>query len=140
MPIYHDYAPFYDGSGQLRFAVLMAQYLAELLQRHPVTGRRALDLACGTGTLALDLADKGWDVVGLDGSAAMLELARAKAANLDTLGRVAFVRGDMRDFGTEDRRPRTKDQIRWTMDDRWTMAAARNGSSTRGAARNGPSM
>jgi ubiquinone/menaquinone biosynthesis C-methylase UbiE len=96
--IYQAYAPFYDGSGQLRFAVLMAQYLAELLLRHPVAGQRALDLACGTGTLALDLADKGWDVVGLDGSAAMLALARAKAANLDTPGRVAFVLGDMRDL------------------------------------------
>lgn len=96
MTIYHNYAPFYDASGQIRFIVLMGQYLGELLERHPPPGRRALDIACGTGTLALLLADQGWDVVGLDASAAMLALARAKAAALDTPGRASFVQGDMR--------------------------------------------
>jgi len=108
--IYHDYAPFYDGSGQLRFAVLMGQYLNELLDRHPIGGRRALDLACGTGTLALRLADAGWDVVGLDSSAAMLDQARAKAENMVTPGRIEFVLGDMRELPTNDERPMTKDQ------------------------------
>ena len=97
MSIFQDYAPFYDGSGQIRFAVLMGQYLREVLERHPVAGRRALDLACGTGTLALILADAGWDVVGLDSSEAMLALARVKAAGADVPGALTFVYGDMRD-------------------------------------------
>ena len=100
MPLFHDYAPFYDGSGQIRFAVLIGQYLGEVLARHPVGGRRTLDLACGTGTLALILADAGWDVVGLDSSEPMLALARAKAAAADTAGRLAFVHADMRDLRT----------------------------------------
>lgn len=95
-PIYHDYAPFYDGSGHVRFSILMAQYLQEVLVQHPVAGHCALDLACGTGTLALILADQGWDVVGLDRAEAMLCVARAKAGNLDACGRVQFVQGDMR--------------------------------------------
>jgi SAM-dependent methyltransferase len=95
--LYQAYAPFYDSSGQIRFAMLMDQYLRELLGRHPAPGRRALDMACGTGTLALLLADDGWEVVGLDASAEMLEQARAKAANLDTPGRATFVQGDMRE-------------------------------------------
>ncbi|HET9221859.1 MAG TPA: class I SAM-dependent methyltransferase [Roseiflexaceae bacterium] len=94
MPIYHDYAPFYDGSGQIRFAVLIGQYLREVLARHPVHGRQALDLACGTGTLALILADDGWQVVGMDRSAAMLAIARERAA--DAGSQIAFVEGDMR--------------------------------------------
>lgn len=106
---YQAYAPFYDSTGQLRFAVLFAQYLSELLAQHPVAGRRALDLACGTGTLALMLADDGWDVLGLDASEAMLEQARAKAANLDTPGRAVFVRGDMRVDVTAGERPATSD-------------------------------
>jgi len=108
--IYHDYAPFYDGSGQLRFAVLMGQYLRELLERHPVAGRRALDVACGTGTLALLLADDGWDVTGLDSSAAMLEQAVAKAESMDTFDHVAFVQGDMRGLLNNDERPATNDE------------------------------
>ena len=93
---YQSYAPYYDATGQIRFAVLMHQYLREVLTRHPAPGRRMLDLACGTGTLALLFADEGWDVLGLDASAAMLAQARAKAANLDTAGAVAFVQGDIR--------------------------------------------
>src|SRR3954453_5510462 len=108
--IYHDYAPFYDGSGQVRFAVLMGQYLSELLDRHPVAGRRALDVACGTGTLALLLADEGWNVTGLDSSAAMLDQADGKDENIATHGQVVFVQGDMRKLPINDERPMTKDQ------------------------------
>jgi ubiquinone/menaquinone biosynthesis C-methylase UbiE len=88
----------------------MGQYLRELLERHPVAGRRALDLACGTGTLALLLADAGWDVTGVDSSAAMLAQARAKAAAMATHGRVEFTLGDMRGLPSSDQRPMTKDQ------------------------------
>ncbi len=98
MAPFQAYAPFYDSSGQMRFAVLMGQYLGDLLEHHPVAGRRALDLACGTGTLALILADRGWDVVGLDRSEPMLAIARAKAEAADTAGRIAFVLGDMRNL------------------------------------------
>jgi SAM-dependent methyltransferase len=101
MPIYHDYAPFYDGSGQIRFAVLMGQYLREALVIHPVAGRRALDLACGTGTLACLLADDGWEVVGVDRSAPMLAIARERAAQADSPGRLTFAQGDMRNFNDE---------------------------------------
>lgn len=96
--IYQAYAPFYDGSGQIRFAVLMAHYLQELLLLHPIAGRRALDLACGTGTLALLLADAGWDVVGVDASSDMLALAETKAVAQRSPGHARFVQGDMRDF------------------------------------------
>jgi ubiquinone/menaquinone biosynthesis C-methylase UbiE len=99
---YQEYAPFYDGSGQMRFAILMDQYLSEVLARHLVAGRRALDLACGTGTLALLLANAGWEVVGLDASAEMLAQAKAKAANLETRGSATFVLGDMRTAGIEN--------------------------------------
>lgn len=108
--LYEEYAPFYDGSGQLRFAMLTEQYLREVLDRHRIVGRRALDMACGTGTLALLLADMGWDVVGLDASGAMLDQARAKAANFDTPGRVRFVLGDMRQIVRQDEGPKTKDE------------------------------
>lgn len=41
-------------------------------------GERALDLCCGTGDLALGLARRGAEVVGLDFTAEMLEVARAR--------------------------------------------------------------
>jgi demethylmenaquinone methyltransferase/2-methoxy-6-polyprenyl-1,4-benzoquinol methylase len=46
-------------------------------------GRRALDVATGTGDLAVELARRGAQVTGLDFSEPMLELARRKAPGLD---------------------------------------------------------
>ena len=57
---------------------------ADLAQLQP--GARALDVACGTGDLALELARRvgpGGEIVACDFSEQMLELARAKAAARD---------------------------------------------------------
>ncbi len=51
-------------------------------------GERALDVATGTGEVALALAARGADVVGVDPCEPMLEVARAKHSN------VSFVVGD----------------------------------------------
>ncbi|MGO4738813.1 class I SAM-dependent methyltransferase [Bosea sp. 2KB_26] len=53
-----------------------------LLSRHLGTdqGRRALDLACGTGVISLLLSELGFSVTGLDLSEAMLARARAKVS------------------------------------------------------------
>jgi len=40
----------------------------------------AIDLACGAGRNALYLAEKGWNVTAVDGSAAAIEIARRRAA------------------------------------------------------------
>ncbi len=98
-PPYARYAPAYDASGQVRYALLVHIYLRELLARHPVPGRRALDLACGTGTLALLLADDGWEVTGVDASPAMLAQAAAKLDGALSSGRVRLVQADMTDLG-----------------------------------------
>jgi demethylmenaquinone methyltransferase / 2-methoxy-6-polyprenyl-1,4-benzoquinol methylase len=57
-------------------------------------GSRALDVATGTGDLAIELARRGASVVGLDFSERMLELARAKAAAHPDLPPLAFVPGN----------------------------------------------
>ena len=51
-------------------------------------GSRALDVATGTGDLAIELAGRGVEVTGLDFSDGMLELARDKAPGVD------WVQGD----------------------------------------------
>jgi demethylmenaquinone methyltransferase/2-methoxy-6-polyprenyl-1,4-benzoquinol methylase len=45
-------------------------------------GQKALDLCCGTGDIAFALHRAGAEVVGLDFSAAMLDVARARASKL----------------------------------------------------------
>lgn len=46
----------------------------------PASGRRALDLACGRGRHALELARRGWRVEGLDASGTALEVLSERAA------------------------------------------------------------
>jgi demethylmenaquinone methyltransferase/2-methoxy-6-polyprenyl-1,4-benzoquinol methylase len=46
-------------------------------------GVRALDVATGTGDLAIALAERGADVVGVDFAEKMLEIARRKAPAID---------------------------------------------------------
>jgi SAM-dependent methyltransferase len=44
---------------------------------------RVLDAGCGTGRVAARLAERGYDVVGVDVDPAMLDVARADAPDLD---------------------------------------------------------
>ncbi|MGG5254983.1 class I SAM-dependent DNA methyltransferase [Neobacillus sp. SM06] len=49
------------------------------LARFDVSGKRMLDLACGTGELSVRFANEGFAVTGVDLSAEMLSVARKKA-------------------------------------------------------------
>lgn len=60
---------------------------------------RVLDLACGTGNMAAEMAKAGYQLVGVDASPDMLEAARRKFASQGLQGE--FVQGDMREFGLE---------------------------------------
>jgi len=96
--IYGAYAHVYDRSGQIGFALRMLPYLDQVLERHGFIGDTMLDLCCGTGTLALSFAGRGWKVYGLDRSSAMLEEAQRKEQELDMEGAVTWVQADARDF------------------------------------------
>ena len=56
-------------------------------------GLRALDVCCGTGDIALALAKRGANTVGLDFSAAMLAIAQRRAQQKG-LSQVHFMQGD----------------------------------------------
>jgi demethylmenaquinone methyltransferase/2-methoxy-6-polyprenyl-1,4-benzoquinol methylase len=61
----------------------------------PQPAHRVLDLACGTGDLAIGAAARGADVVGLDITPRMIELARVAGASAVTPGRLSWLVGDM---------------------------------------------
>jgi ubiquinone/menaquinone biosynthesis methyltransferase len=54
--------------------------LVDLAPPRVESGGLALDLATGTGDIAFQLASSGWNVVGLDVTRRMIELAQSKAA------------------------------------------------------------
>jgi SAM-dependent methyltransferase len=57
-----------------------ADLIESLLREHG--GTRVLDAGCGTGRVAIELADRGFTVLGVDADPAMLSAARAKAPEL----------------------------------------------------------
>ena len=61
-----------------------AAWRSLLLEHLPAAPARIADLGCGTGTLALLLADEGYAVDGVDFSPEMVRLARAKAGHVAT--------------------------------------------------------
>ena len=63
-------------------------------------GARILDLACGHGRHAIELARRGLRVTGLDISEPSLEIARERAATQDV--DLELVAGDMRELPWED--------------------------------------
>ena len=63
-------------------------------------GATILDLACGTGRHAVELARRGYQVVGFDLSLAML--ARASDEAQDRKQKINFVQGDMREMTFEE--------------------------------------
>ncbi len=77
------------------------QMRATLLDWLPgdLTGARLLDAGCGTGALAVAAADRGADVVAIDLSPNLVQLARERAPShfAASGGRVEFRSGDMLD-------------------------------------------
>jgi SAM-dependent methyltransferase len=104
---YEAYAPVYD--------LFTAHHdyeawLADLLgagELRGLTGRRLLDVGCGTGKSFLPVLPRGWEVTGCDISPAMLDLARKKVGK-----EVRLEVADMRElpvFGEFD--------LAWCLDD-----------------------
>ncbi len=70
-------------------------FLTGIFDRHGV--RRVLDLACGTGRHAVRLAERGYEVTGVDLNAESLESARSHAAQRGV--EVSFVEGSFLELG-----------------------------------------
>jgi magnesium-protoporphyrin O-methyltransferase len=74
----------------------MRQSLLDMLPLD-LSGLRILDAGCGTGAMALALAERGACVVAIDLSPTLVELARQRTTALAGPGRVEFLIGDMTD-------------------------------------------
>lgn len=97
MALYDAYASLYDRTGQSRFSLRMVLYAFYLWAQHaPYRIQRVLDLACGTGSAAIALARRGYEVTALDLSETMLEKAKEKAARCNAS--VTWLQGDLRHF------------------------------------------
>lgn len=77
---FNNIAPYYDEVMSVVPYLHWVKYLRKLFKRYQVYPRRILDIATGTGSVALLLAENdATQVVGIDISPQMIEVASAKA-------------------------------------------------------------
>lgn len=82
MKNYQRLAQFYEVGGWGKFAEHYIGLIDRLLIEYGIKKARILDIACGTGILALALAKQGHSVHGIDISQEMIALARAKSSGI----------------------------------------------------------
>jgi SAM-dependent methyltransferase len=101
--MYTDFAYCYDRLMKDVDYSRWADYIEELFRLHSLKPSLVLDLGCGTGSFCLEMAGKGYDMLGIDLSADMLACAKAKSVEK---GRdILFLNQDMTGFelyGTVD--------------------------------------
>lgn len=104
MPSYNSFAWVYDQCMSHIPYDEWVEYLQELLQKYyKKKPNLILDLGCGTGNITERLANKGYDMVGVDNSFEMLSIAREKASKDNK--EILYLLQDMREFelyGTVD--------------------------------------
>lgn len=71
-----------------------AEDYGAIMREHGIEDGIVLDLGCGTGSLTTRLHKQGYDMIGVDYSMDMLEIAREKSEDMDIL----YLEQDMREF------------------------------------------
>lgn len=83
MDAYHALADSYDRLTNDVSYRDTVEFYRQIMKREAVNPRTAVDLACGTGSVALILAEMGLKVTGVDLSEEMLTVAMSKAADME---------------------------------------------------------
>jgi len=99
MNVFGNYARYYDLLYRDKDYAGEAQFVHQLLQNYAPRTKSILELGCGTGTHAELLANKGYQIHGVDLSADMLQRATERLSSVPTLAsRLEFHQGDIRQF------------------------------------------
>jgi ubiquinone/menaquinone biosynthesis C-methylase UbiE len=89
--MYQGLASIYDRLSTIDHSA-WAHFLEHLFTTNSLSGKRILDLACGTGNMCRELAQRGYKPVGVDLSEEMLAMSESKLRGLG----VSLYRADMR--------------------------------------------
>ena len=97
MEIYKGFARIYDSlMHDAPYGVWAAQ-IDRWMKKNPGDGQGIiLDLGCGTGSVSVLMAEKGYSIIGVDSSEDMLAAAQAKTASRKA--DVMFIRQDIREL------------------------------------------
>jgi len=96
---YNDFAYIYDALTDDVDYDQFLRFVKRIFKLNNLSPQLVLELACGTGNFTKKLSEEGYDVIALDSSEQMLDVAREKCEN------VLFLNQDMTEFelyGTVD--------------------------------------
>lgn len=98
MSVFGLYSRYYDLLYRDKDYAAEARFISGELRRTSPRATTLLELGCGTGRHALELAELGWNVAGVDLSAGMVAAAqeRRRGAAAALAARVEFGEGDVR--------------------------------------------
>ena len=95
----NKYAACYDAIYESKNYQTECDLIQAALSEYSIgDAKSVLDVGCGTGGHAIELAKRGYKVSGVDKSQAMLEIAENKSINILTSGRPEWICGDIRRF------------------------------------------
>ena len=96
---------YYKGSDYDSYAKQeRARYAVSFVEKYVPVGKRVLDVGCGTGQVACMLAQKGYEVVGIDYSPEMIKLSRQNAESMGLGAKTKFVVGEIEALVSKGRR------------------------------------
>lgn len=82
MESYSDFAYLYDTLTKDVEYEKRADYIEQLISRHTdIKAELIADIGCGTGTMCNILSERGYDMIGIDGSDSMLNVAKEKSSD-----------------------------------------------------------
>lgn len=116
--MYQRFAEVYDEFMQEVPYSGWADYIEAIWKAQGQQPRLVLDLACGTGSMSLELAKRGYDMIAADQSEDMLYQAREKAEEAGQS--ILFLEQDMREFelyGTVDSIICTCDSLNYLLEE-----------------------
>lgn len=97
MESYEALAAVYDRlNGEVDYRA-WGDFFERCFVRYGISPRLVLDLGCGTGSMTLELARRGFDMIGVDASEEMLSHAMERMYR-DGRSGILFLKQDMREF------------------------------------------
>jgi predicted TPR repeat methyltransferase len=96
--VFEGYSRYYDLLYRDKDYASESRYVAALIEQHAPSSRSLMEIGCGTGAHAAELAMLGYDVTGVDLSEGMLAAAdeRKKGMPPAMAARLNFAKGDAR--------------------------------------------
>ncbi len=96
MAMYENFAYIYDRMMEDVNYSEWADYIQELFSHYQINPRNIADLACGTGNITTIMAQRGYNMIGIDSSKDMLMIAQEKSRKKGL--KIPFICQDIRDI------------------------------------------